>query len=147
VLNGSAYVVGGKGGGRVLDTVERLDLERGLWEQLPSLHARRNRAAAAAAHGRVYVAGGCDGSWQTGLRSVERFDPETWAWNILAPLQVPRWGAAAVPAGGSVCVLGGRNGGGALTAVERFDPATGTWEPLPPMPTARRFFGAAACRG
>ncbi|CAK0848493.1 unnamed protein product [Prorocentrum cordatum] len=147
VLNGFAYVVGGKGGGRVLDTAERLDLERGPWEQLPSLHARRNRAAAAAAHGRVYVAGGCDGSWQTGLRSVERFDPETWAWSILAPLQVPRWGAAAVPAGGSVCVLGGRNGGGALTAVERFDPATGTWEPLPPMPTARRFFGAAACRG
>lgn len=63
-------------------------LSASFWEILPSLHARRYRCASAAAHGRVYVAGGCDGAWQTGLRSVERFDPETRAWSILAPLQV-----------------------------------------------------------
>jgi len=147
VLDGRVYMLGGKGGGRVLATVERLDVEVGLWEPLPPLHARRYRTSAAAAHGRLYVAGGCDGSWQTGLRSVERFDPVTRAWSNLAPLQVPRWGAAAVPAGGSICVLGGRNGSGALASVERYDPATGTWEPLPPLQTARKFCGAAACRG
>eukprot|EP00411_Alexandrium_monilatum_P105372 CAMPEP_0175781814 /NCGR_PEP_ID=MMETSP0097-20121207/77461_1 /TAXON_ID=311494 /ORGANISM="Alexandrium monilatum, Strain CCMP3105" /LENGTH=243 /DNA_ID=CAMNT_0017092615 /DNA_START=132 /DNA_END=859 /DNA_ORIENTATION=- len=34
VLGGLAYVLGGKGGGRVLDTAERLDLEAGFWESL-----------------------------------------------------------------------------------------------------------------
>ena len=58
-----------------------------LWEPMPSLHARRYRAAAVASQGRLYVVGGCDGSWHTGLRSVEVFEPELGVWRILAPLQ------------------------------------------------------------
>lgn len=152
VLSGQIYVVGGKNGGRVFDSVERLnveppDLTLSSWELMPPLHARRYRTSAATAHGRVYVAGGCDGSWQTGLRSVERFDPDTVAWSMLSPLQIPRWGAAAVHTGGSICVLGGRSDGGAMTSVERHDLATGTWEPMPHMLTARKFCAAAACQG
>ena len=60
----------------MLDAVEALRLDVNTWEPMPSLHARRYRAAAAASKGSLYVAGGCSGSWQTGLRSVECLEAE-----------------------------------------------------------------------
>ena len=54
-------------------TVEKLDIDRGVWTQSDYLLSRRSTLGVAVLDGKLYAVGGFDGS--NGLETVERFDP------------------------------------------------------------------------
>ena len=54
-------------------TVERLDLDRGVWTPTTCLLCRRSTLGVAVLDRKLYAVGGFDGS--NGLETMERFDP------------------------------------------------------------------------
>jgi len=103
---GSLFVVGGAdNGGRVLSSVERLDVASGAWSSLPPMTTGRGGSA-------VLVAGGClvvCGGDQIGLtlNSCEALDFSSMHWAALPSLQRRRRGAACAQIGDTIFVLGG----------------------------------------
>ena len=60
-------------------------------------------------HGKLYTAGGFDGSSR--LSSVECFDTATNTWEAVAPMSMARCGAAAGVLDGKLYVVGGKADG------------------------------------
>jgi len=150
VVRGNVYICGGNDGQGPLSTAERrAPVNR--WSggaagmALPCMLQRRERFAAAAIEGCLYVCGGQD-SPQV-LASVERFDPSISVWEALPPMPQRRHGVAAAAAAGRLYVCGGSFGRQDLRTVERLDPSTGLWEALRPMLQPRDGAAAAALRG
>lgn len=127
----------------------------GEWREPAKMPEPRAAAGAAAASGRIYIAGGVG---PRGLaQSMLAFDPNGAAggkWSALSGPPTAREHLGVASDGKKVFVVGGRTSGigSNLAAAEVFDPATGGWMKLPDMPTARggiaagfaaRFVGAA----
>ena len=160
VLDGWLYAVGGANGpagSRLLASVERApigpDGSLGPWEPLPEgLKLPRRCAEAAAAAGRLYVAGGFGGAL---LDSVEVLTPAGTGppgpWRLLeARLLRPRYIHALVAHRGRLYALGGHvPGEGRGSAAVSWAPASGAprWREGPPLERARYGLAAAAASG
>lgn len=146
VVDGVAYLPGGLGSDRALDTFEAYDPERDRWQVLPPLPRPVHHAGVAAADGRVFVTGGyADLSFVPGVLAWA-YDPSSRSWTRLPDLPAPRAGHALVPLGGVLHVVGGI--GRTSQAVWRFDLEAGRWiEPGPPIPTVREHLTAVAVGG
>lgn len=117
------------------------------WGTLPPMPTRRTGCAAAAVAGKLYVAGGVDGTGQV-LGSVECFDPDAGCWTTLPPMTTRRWRCAAAAVRGQLWVVGGESESGQrLNAVECFDLETMCWSTFPCMPTRRVGCAAAGVDG
>lgn len=162
------YVIGGLAcsdiGPSALGTVERLNVNTGVWEALPSLRQARRYASAAALGGCIYVIGGCSGedpaaaaipapgaarrktcvgSGAVPTPSVECFVADRRAWMEVPPLLQARYGAAAAAYRGMIFAVGGHDGSRPLASAERWCPARGAWEAAPQLQTARMFAAAS----
>lgn len=73
------YVCGGSNGEEVVASMERLDVEAGIWEEMPSMSIPRNAHALVALEGRLYAIGGFDGL--DVLDTYECFDPLLQQWS------------------------------------------------------------------
>ena|GEM_PF-476685 len=117
------------------------------WASKASIQYARYMHAAAAVNGRIFVAGGFNGSMAS---FTEEYDPVSNLWTTRLPPNLPtlRKLLAAAAVGGKIYFLGGEDGGGSASpANEAFDPVANTWTTRRAMPTARRVLAAAALGG
>lgn len=140
-VGGTVYVMGGyTSSGAPSD--QTFALRGNEWDPLAPMPEARGAGGAAAAAGKIYVAGGVGPSGLAASTLV--LDPGTGTWSTAPGLLTPREHLGVASFGDRVYVVGGRTGSGNLADAEVFDPVTGTWQRLPDMPTPRGGLAAAA---
>eukprot|EP00250_Pteridium_aquilinum_P014081 c21765_g1_i1 orf=591-1865(+) len=81
VLDGSVYVVGGRGvGGKNLSDVEVYDVQRDMWTKLPSLRRARWGGIGCGLEGKLYVMAGRSSFTIGHSRCVDVYDPVKGQW-------------------------------------------------------------------
>lgn len=145
VFRDVVYVIGGSGGGRVVET---FDGQR--WRRAPDLPLEVDHAMAAAvsdaagAHAGVYVFGG-----NSGAPTARSFflAPDATAWREIAAMPGPRSQAAAVARGPSVYIVGGYDGQRLVAPTYAYDASADRWRQVAPIPTPRDHLAAAMIAG
>ena len=111
------------------------------WTWTSNLNSRFGHTATLLPSGKVLVAAGFAGSFNSG--SADLYDPVTGKWTNTGPLNTVRaYHTATLLPNGKVLVAGGTfadsNGGyGYVDSAELYDPATETWTNTGPLNTAR----------
>lgn len=155
VHDGQLYVMGGSTApfSGAVSAAARFDPSTQAWTLLTSMPAARGGVTARAIQGKIYLAGGMDGSGQS-QSSLLVYDPQTDAWSTGPSMSTPRDNPMTAVVDGRLFVFGGRTRSvpgladdGALTSAEVYDPTTNTWAALADMPTGRRTGNATAVRG
>ena len=137
VLGRWIYVVGGRGSGGVLTSVERYrnDLfsideeEEGFKNGSVVAHMTQAREGAKAVsyNRKVYVIGGQNDEGKV-VACGEVYSPEDDSWSALAPMSYPRIGFRVAVVEDRMVVVGGRTeGGDSLETVEMFCLLSSTW--------------------
>ena len=88
--------------------------------------SKRCRLGVAALNGKLYAAGGYDGS--VFLKSVECYNPAANEWTARKPMNVKRSRVALVSTYGKLYAIGGYDGASNLSSVEVYDPDEDTWK-------------------
>jgi len=145
VFRSEVYVMGGFGGGRV---VEIYDGQR--WRRGPDLPFEVDHAMAAAIPettdgAGVYVFGGNNGS--VPIARSFRLAPGATVWREIAAMPGPRSQAAAVARGSSVYVVGGFDGQRLVAPTYAYDASADRWRQVAPIPTTRDHLAAAMIIG
>jgi hypothetical protein len=144
VFRDEVYVIGGFGGGRV---VEIFDGQR--WRRGPDLPIEVDHAMAAAVSDAgdaagVYVFGGnAPAPTARGFRLA----PGATAWREIAGMPGPRSQAAAVARGTSVYVVGGYDGQRLVAPTYAYEANADRWRQVAPIPTTRDHLAAAMIIG
>lgn len=112
------------------------------WVSGPELPFKAARMAMAAINGRIYCAGGYDGS--APLREVVSLDPRTRSWMPEPLMNLRRSYLGLVGVGPSLVALGGFNGERFSDTVEIWDTRMSAWRVARPLPFARAYMGAVA---
>ena len=99
-------------------------------------------ASCGAIDGKVYCAGGNDGT--NSLKSAYVYDPGANSWSAVADAPADHWAASYAVAGGKLLVVGGVQAGAVTNAGFAYDPAADTWSALPNA-NLPRYRGGAAC--
>eukprot|EP01105_Mastigella_eilhardi_P027490 TRINITY_DN849_c0_g1_i8.p1 TRINITY_DN849_c0_g1~~TRINITY_DN849_c0_g1_i8.p1 ORF type:complete len:240 (-),score=34.86 TRINITY_DN849_c0_g1_i8:74-793(-) len=144
-LEGSRVVVtGGFDGASRHDATRLLDLNVGMWVDLPPMHSRRCGHGAGVAGGRVIVAGGHDGIRR--VAAAEALDPREHAWTRLPQMRHARSGTAACGIGDrEVVVVGGYDDWSRYhSTTEVWDARAGRWKYAPKLSTPRAEHAVAA---
>ena len=142
---GYIYAIGGFGssGGvasESLNSVERFNFDKGVWELIGSMNERRRALAAVSLPNGVYALGGFGGSY---LKSVERFDAELNKWILVQDMNHSRCTHTAVTSSDCrfIYSIGGFDTA-AIDSVERYDVIHNTWDILPSL-KSKRFMHAS----
>ncbi|MBI4200436.1 MAG: hypothetical protein HY535_08205 [Chloroflexi bacterium] len=118
----------------------------GTWETKAPMPTARHGAAGGVINGKLYVAGGHDGTQY--LATLEVYDPATNTWASLSPMLTAQHSVGGGVINGKLYVVGGIGAGNQkLATLEVYDPATNTWTTKAPMPTARSGAGVVAIDG
>ena len=121
------YLVGGKGEGGSLSTVQLYDPQNASWTQLAGMTDARFEHGCVALEGKLYAVGGF-GRWaHSVLDTAEVYDPQTYGWQPLPKMTTARAALGLAVVGGKIYAIGGRAGGSTLASVEAYDPLLGTW--------------------
>lgn len=137
------FVFGGYTGPGLEKTTDRaFALIQGKWQEIARMPEPRAAAGAAAADGRIYVAGGIGPKGLADKTLV--FDVAAATWTTAPGVPTKREHLGVASDGKSVYVAGGRVDGNNLAAMEVFDPVTGAWSTVQDMPTARGGLAAGA---
>jgi non-specific serine/threonine protein kinase len=143
VFRGTIFVVGGFGGG---DVVEALAGDR--WSAAPHYPLAVDHAMAAGVDAEgtpgVYVFGGNVNGVAT-ARSFRLFGDQ--GWREIAPMPGPRAQGAAAAVGGKIYVIGGAAAGRLVAPTYVYDTAADRWITAAPIPTARDHLAAATFGG
>jgi len=143
VLRGVIYVVGGLGGGNLVETYAN---ER--WSAGPRYPLTVDHAMAAAvdtqAGGGIYVFGGNTNGVAT-ARSFRLIGDR--GWREVAAMPAPRAQGAAVAIGEKIYVVGGAATDRLVSPTYVYDSAADRWTTAAPIPTPRDHLGAAALGG
>jgi N-acetylneuraminic acid mutarotase len=127
----------------------RFSIPTGVWTEL-SIPQTQYLPAVGALDGKLYLAGGWDGSIWIDWLSI--YNPTTGTWANGPSLPSPRYGAAAAVIGSQLYVIGGDGGPTrpqevGTNTVFRYDATTSTWTTLAPVSSPRYASGAAVMRG
>jgi N-acetylneuraminic acid mutarotase len=145
VFRGGIFIIGGFGGGRV---VERYDPGQGRWSRLTDLPLEVDHAMAASIDqgdgSGVYVFGG---NAPSPSARVFRLDVGDDAWRELARMPGPRSQAAAVALAGQIYVFGGYDGARLVAPTYAYDVARDSWREVAAIPTPRDHLAGAALLG
>ena len=145
VFRNEVYVIGGFGGGRV---VEIYDGQR--WRRGPDLPFEVDHAMAAAIPettdgAGIYVFGGNNGT--APIARSFRLAPGATAWREIAAMPGPRSQAAAVARGTSIYVVGGYDGQRLVAPTYAYEASADRWRQVAPIPTTRDHLAAAMIIG
>jgi hypothetical protein len=145
VFRDEVYVIGGFGGGRV---VEIFDGQR--WRRGPDLPFDVDHAMAAAIAeptdgAGVYVFGGNNASAPTAR--TFRLAPGATAWREIAAMPGPRSQGAAVAQGRFIYVVGGYDGQRLVAPTYAYEANSDRWRRVAPIPTTRDHLAAAMVAG
>jgi len=99
----------------------------GTWTTKAPMSIPRDRAAAVALDGKVYVIGGTNSSGA--LASMEVYDPATNTWTTKASMPGPKSESGAAVANGRIYVVGPPD-----NRLYEYNPATNTWAIKAPLP-------------
>ena len=148
VLEGKAYVAGGKRGAAVLDTVESYDPATDRWARRAPLPTRRDHLGMAAYRGDLYAVGGRQED-ERSMPVAERYDPAADRWTRLPDMPGIKAGFGLEATGGGLIALGGENldAWTLYGSTFRYRPERGAWERLEGMPEPRHGFGHAVVGG
>src|SRR6266542_6300472 len=144
VFRSEVYVIGGFGGGRV---VEIFDGQR--WRRGPDLPLEVDHAMAASVPetvdgAGVYVFGGNAGA--PTARSF-RLAPDATAWREIAAMPGPRSQGAAVAQGRFIYVVGGYDGQRLVAPTYAYEADADRWRQVAAIPTTRDHLAAAMVAG
>jgi len=149
VINGRLYVLPGCAQSDVDECLLQVPLvfyrynpATDRWTSLPAPASRRIDGAAGVIGGKLYVAGGVDGTHASSR--VDVFDPTTNQWTSKASIPEGQFGAAGAVLAGKLYVIGGRTP--VFTRVRWnsvYDPLTDTWTRQAPLPAARAAIAAS----
>jgi len=145
----AVYVIGGILGDRsATGIVERLCVDAGAWEALPSLpeNTRVHHVGAAGASGLVFAIGGLNASFR-GVRSVFAFDPSRNVWERKADMPQGRGAMGIAVIDDKIYAAGGQDGSTSFADFNVYHALEDRWESLPSMPTARNHLAAASVEG
>lgn len=119
----------------------------GVWETRAAMPTVRGHAASGAINGKLYVAGGSNGT--SLLATLEVYDPVTNLWTTKASMPAARAAAAGAVIDGKLYVVGGvvNLSGQKVATLEAYDPLTDTWASRASMANVRSFPGAVAIAG
>lgn len=137
---GALYALGGTvrvaGAVQYLTSVERYDIDRAVWEPMPSMRSARTNHAAVSMASTIYAFGGYDGIHA--LRTAECIDLDlNTNFQPLPRMGEARQSLAAATIRGCAVVIGGDDGRSPLDTSECLDPRTQLWTPLPRMGVRR----------
>lgn len=136
--SGNAYAIGGLDDtGQPLATVERCNLNTGIWTNITELPAARyNFPAGFDRTNRIYIFGGrTNTSAGAEIASVLRYSTQSRTWTAVASLPVPTAGSAAtLGVDGKIYVVGGASGGVTTNVVQVYNPSANTWTLSTPLP-------------
>jgi len=109
-FEGDLWVLGGRWGESMLNSVEVFDTDTGSWSSGPSMQEARSGFVATVLGDSIYVAGGeifdqSNGFVATALDTVERFDGDNWTFGKPLPRQLH--GVPLVTVDDSIYLLGG----------------------------------------
>jgi N-acetylneuraminic acid mutarotase len=153
VVGNALYAIGGSDGtapcsGAPLATVERYDIDTDTWSTRAPLPTPRSDLAAVAHGGKIYVFGGCQGTFAA-INNVDVYNPVTDTWSTApADMPTPRssmYGAAAK--GNRIYVIGGQDAGVQLTTNEFYTVSADSWSVDAPMPSPRAEMGVVSHGG
>jgi hypothetical protein len=143
VFRGVVYVVGGFGGGNVVETYVA-----DRWSTAPRYPIAVDHAMAAAVDAAgtpgLYVFGG-NLNGAPVARSFRFFGDQ--GWREIAPMPAPRSQGAAVAIGGRIYIVGGAQGDRLVSPTYVYDTAADRWTTAAPLPTPRDHVAAAALDG
>jgi non-specific serine/threonine protein kinase len=143
VFRESVYVIGGFGGGRV---VEIFDGQR--WRRGPDLPIEVDHAMAAAvddsagAGAGVYVFGG-----NTPSPTARAFRLDGGGWKEIAKMPAPRSQGGAVARGSAVYIVGGYDGQRLVAPTYVYEASVDRWSTVAPIPTPRDHLAATTILG
>lgn len=120
------YCVGGMHANSVLKTGYVYDPGSNSWSPIADMSVGRQKPAAAAIDGLIYVAGGWSDS-NVPLRTLEIYDPVTNVWYTGAPMLTAYGASTGVNLNGKFYVVGGCPFGCGSNAVQVYDPGTDSW--------------------
>ncbi|XP_078352808.1 kelch repeat and BTB domain-containing protein 12-like [Oculina patagonica] len=78
------YFIGGVRTGKVLTDVDRFDLSERKWEKLADLREARGHASGTAAHGKIFIVGGCSFRILEVRTTCEVYNETTNEWQLIA---------------------------------------------------------------
>ena len=148
VLDGQAYVAGGKRGAAVLDTVESYDPATDRWTRRATLPTRRDHLSMAEFRGALYAVGGRQED-ERSMPLAERYDAATGRWTRLPDMPGIKAGFGLEATAGGLIALGGENldAWTLYGSTFRYRPERRAWERLDGMPEPRHGFGSAVVGG
>jgi N-acetylneuraminic acid mutarotase len=145
VIEGKIAVVGGfLADGRSSQAADLYSPLEDRWTRLPDLPVAVNHAMAAAAGGKLYVAGGYGQA--AGQRLRFAFVLESGKWRALPPLPAARAAGGAAIVGGKLYVVGGVGPAGLAPQGFALDLRTRRWAAIP-GPTPREHLAVTAAGG
>ena len=151
VISGKLYVFSGctktaTGPQTAAGLLHRYDPATNGWTTLRAAPAVHVGPAVSVVAGKLYVAGGNNGS-NAAINRVDVYDPAADSWSTIAAMPTARVGAAGAQLGGKLYVIGGRSGPTYYNTVEVYDPLSSSWSTAAGMPTPRGALGAGVVSG
>lgn len=152
--NGKIYVIGGDDGDANSNATNyEYTIASNSWTLRAPMPTARENNVAITLNGKIYVAGGAQGSDPnyTAMNTFEVYDPAANTWSALAPMQTARVSPGIATDGTYVYVYGGTDSLGAtfssLASAERYDPATNSWSYVDTMAQSTGGMAAAYAAG
>ncbi len=157
-LNNSIYVIGGHhpdattGGPKTdpgFDFCERLDLQKGVWEEIAPLPTPRFALAAVTQNNKILAMGGVAFRPEgfDNFTTIEIFDPSTGTWSSDENFSLP-WPAAGLGSailGDDIYVFGGYSDVDIHNRTARFNRESKTWQQVAKMPSPACAMGVTTC--
>jgi hypothetical protein len=143
VFRGAVYVVGGFGGGNVVEAYVPDRWSATARYPIAVDHAMAAGVETGSMPGLYVFGGNVNG---VAVARSFRFVPDQ-GWREIAPMPAPRSQAAAVAIGGRVFVVGGAQDGRLVSPTYAYDTATDRWTTAAAIPTPRDHLAAAELGG
>jgi hypothetical protein len=134
---------------RVLNTVERFDVNTGIWDTtIASFNTPRTNAAAIVFNDNIFLAGGRDASGDV-IDSVQVYYPAQNSWQSAHAMRKRREGHALAFFNNRIYAIGGQDESNYVDDIEWYDDSTDQWEEAPfkmPANSERSAFYSAVVR-
>lgn len=143
VFRGVVYLVGGFGGGNVVETYVPDRWSAAARYPISADHAMAAAVDTAGSPGLYVFGGNVNG---VAVARSFRFSGDQ-GWREIAPMPAPRSQAAAVAIGSRIFIVGGAEGGRLVSPTYVYDTATDRWTTAASIPTPRDHLAAAALDG
>eukprot|EP00568_Trieres_chinensis_P014699 CAMPEP_0183318674 /NCGR_PEP_ID=MMETSP0160_2-20130417/61404_1 /TAXON_ID=2839 ORGANISM="Odontella Sinensis, Strain Grunow 1884" /NCGR_SAMPLE_ID=MMETSP0160_2 /ASSEMBLY_ACC=CAM_ASM_000250 /LENGTH=396 /DNA_ID=CAMNT_0025484999 /DNA_START=45 /DNA_END=1235 /DNA_ORIENTATION=+ len=133
-----------------LSSAERLNMKTMKWEDIPPMSTERGYCAVTSVKDKIFVIGGSQHEWGSGMDLVEIFDTKLLRWSTGPPMPIKAFACAAVSLGENVIITGGMKSFRAnesLGTTQVYDSTSKVWRVTASHMTTPRAWHAAGLLG